>query len=196
MTDEAYPDTHHDVYSKTVFGFWVYLLTDFMLFAAIFATYAVLRNSVFGGPSGKDLFDLHTALTQTFMLLTCSLTIGLGTAMAHRRKKAGTIFFLLLTFALGFIFFQTQLGDFSRLVDAGHSWKGSAFLSAYFTLVGTHTLHLFFALLWILVLLYPLVRHGMNEESIKRLTCLRMFWQFLNVIWIFIFSFVYLMGVI
>jgi cytochrome o ubiquinol oxidase subunit III len=191
---EHFPDVHHDVYSRTVFGFWVYLLTDFMMFAALFATYAVLQKATYGGPSGRELFDLRFNLFQTLVLLTSSFTAGVGGAWAHRRKKHWTIVFFGITFLLGSLFLGMVFADFFRFLDMGNSWKNSAFLSAYFTLVGTHAIHIFFGLLWILVFIPQVFWKGTDIAVVRRLTCLRMFWQFCNIVWIFIFSFVYLMG--
>ncbi|MBF5058829.1 cytochrome c oxidase subunit 3 [Candidatus Neptunochlamydia vexilliferae] len=190
-----YPDTHHDVYSKTTFGFWLYIVTDFMLFATLFAAYAVLRNNTFGGPTARELFDLDFTLIQTFVLLTATLTVGLGGAFAHRRNKWGAISFFTLTFLLGLIFLGMQESDFSRLIQSGNGWERNAFLSAYFSVVGIFWLHIIFALLWTILLLIPLFCQGVSPASIRRLTCLRMFWQFLNMVWVFIFAIVYLIGV-
>ncbi len=196
MMHESYPDTHHDAYSRTIFGFWLYLMSDFILFGALFATYAVLRNSTFGGPSGRDLFQPSFALIQALVLLVCSLTAGLAGASAHRKHKNNTIALFGLTFLLGVAFLAMQLTEFSRFTSAGNGWDQSAFLSIFFTIVGTHGVHVVFGLLWTLVLLVPVWREGVTPESIRRLTCLRMFWQFLNIVWIFVFSFVYLIGLI
>lgn len=192
---ESYPDPHHDTYSRTIFGFWVYLMTDFVLFGAIFATYAVLKDSTFGGPAAKDLFYLPFTLIQTLVLLLGSLTAGLGGASAHRKNKKATLLFFSLTFLIGAIFMGMMLAEFSHLHRAGHGWNQSAFLSAYFTLVGTLGVHVLFGLVWILVLLVPVWREGISHVSLRRLTCLRMFWQFVNIVWMLIFSFVYLLGV-
>jgi cytochrome o ubiquinol oxidase subunit III len=192
---ETYPDPHHNPYSRTVFGFWLYLMSDFILFGALFAAYAVLRNATFGGPTGKELFQPTFTLVQTLILLTCSLTVGLAGASAHRKHKFWTIALFGLTFLLGTVFIGMELTEFSRLLNAGHGWDKSAFLSMYFTIIGTHAVHVMFGLLWILILLVPVWQEGISHVSIRRLTCLKMFWQFLNIIWIFIFSFVYLMEV-
>ena len=193
---EHFPDPHRDLYSRTTFGFWIYLLTDFVLFGTLFATYAVLRHSTFGGPSVRDLFDVPYTLAPAMILLMSSLTVGLGSAMAHRKDKRWTMILFWLTFLFGALFLCMQFSDMARLVYNGAGWERSAFLSAYFTLVGTHAVHVVFGLLWILVLLYPVWREGITPVSLRRLTCLKMFWQFLNIIWIFIFSFVYLLGVV
>ncbi len=190
----GHPDTHHDIYSRTVFGFWIYLLTDFILFGTLFATYAVLRNSTFGGPSGSELFDLQSILDRTLVLILSSLTAGLAGATVHRRKKMLALCLFGVTFLLGVLFTWMQFQEFYNLVSSGNSWQKSAFLSAYFTLLGTFMAHVVFGLLWILVLTIPVFFNEITGTTIRRLTCMRMFWQFLNIIWIFIFTFVYLMG--
>ena len=193
---ELYPDPHHDLYSRTRFGFWLYLMTDFVLFATLFATYAVLSNSTFGGPSIRELFKPPSELWPAIILLSSSLTVGLGTAMAHRKHKLWTIALFGITFALGVLFLWMELSDMLSLVREGNGWQRSAFLSAYFTLIGTHAIHVIFALIWVIVLIIPVLIEGVTHISLRRLVCLKMFWQFLNIIWIFIFSFVYLMGVV
>ncbi|MBS0652481.1 MAG: cytochrome o ubiquinol oxidase subunit III [Verrucomicrobia bacterium] len=191
---ERFPDSHHGVYSKTVLGFWIYLLTDFVLFGTLFASYAVLRHGTFGGPAAHELFDLRDALDRTLVLILCSLTAGLAGASAHRRHKLRTLCFFGATFLLGLLFMVMQFEEFQKLFASGNGWQRSGFLSAYFTLLGTFMIHVVFGLLWILVLLIPVCFNGINGVEIRRLTCLRMFWQFLSIIWIFIFTFVYLLG--
>ncbi len=191
---EKSPDPYHDAYSRTVFGFWLYLMSDFVLFGALFATYAVLSQSTFGWSSGRELFQTPFNLTQTLILLFTSFTAGLGGTSAHRKHTNYTILYFGITFVLGAIFIGMELYEFSRLIGMGSTWDRSAFLSAYFTVVGTHAVHIIFALIWIPVLLIPVIREGITPVSIRRLTCLRMFWQFLNIIWVFIFSIVYLLG--
>lgn len=192
---EHFPDTHHDMYSRTVFGFWIYLLTDFILFGTLFATYAVLRNNTFGGPGANELFNLQSVLERTLVLLAATFTVGLAGASAHRRNKLWTVSLFGATFLLGLLFMGMQVGEFRELVTAGNGWEKSAFLSAYFTLLGTFGVHMVFALLWIFVLIIPVCLNGITGVNIRRLSCLRMFWQFLNIVWVFIFSFVYLLGV-
>lgn len=189
---------HHahelEVYDKTIFGFWVYLLTDFVFFGVIFAAYAVLVQNPFGGPTPKDLFHLPSTLVQTLLLLTSSFTISIANAFVHQKKRGLTLLFFVLTFLLGLAFLVMQFGEYSRIMSSGYSWSSNGFLSAYFTLLGIHSLHLIIALLWVFVLGIPVAYHGLRPVSIKRLTCLKMFWQFINIIWIFIFSLVYLIG--
>lgn len=194
IPDEKYPDAHHDQYDRTVFGFWVYLLTDFILFATLFAVYAVLKKSLFGGTPAHELFHLPYNLYESCILLFSAYTIGIGNVYVHRGETFRTILFFGITFLLGVAFLGMEIGEFARFISSGNGWENSAFLSAYFTLVGTHTAHIFFGLLWIILLLIPVLREGITDVSRRRLTCLRMFWQFLNVIWVFIFTFVYLMG--
>lgn len=190
---------HHDVdqeiYDRTLFGFWLYIMTDCMLFGTLFATYAVLHNNTFGGPSSRDLFSLPFVLVETMILLTSSFTCGLAMLGAHRQNLNKTISFFAVTFILGLSFIFLELHEFYQLVQEGYSWQRSAFLSSYFTLVGTHGLHVTFGLLWIVVMLYHLSKRGVTQPTMRRLACLSMFWHFLDVIWIFIFTIVYLMGV-
>lgn len=195
MTDIAH-DNHHDeeVYSKTIFGFWIYLLTDFMLFATIFAAYLVVDKGFYGAATGKELFCLPYTLIQTFVLLLSSFVVGLASVCMQRQHKAATVFLFILTFLLGIVFMGMEQMEFHRFIASGNSWTKSAFLSGYFTVVGTHGIHMLFALLWVIVLLPPLIRHGFTATNTRRLTCLKMFWQFLNVVWIFIFTVVYLKG--
>lgn len=196
IEQETLPDAYQDEYSKTVFGFWLYLLTDFMMFATIFAVYAVLRKNTLGGPGAQELFDLNSVMSQTWVFLLGTFFIGLGGASAHRRNRKQTILYFILTFLLGIVFLFLMSVDLSQMIQKGSTWRSNGFLSAYFTLVGTFAVHVIFALLWIVILLVPLMCHRVNPVNVRRLTCLRMFWQFLNIIWIFIFSIVYLLGAI
>jgi cytochrome o ubiquinol oxidase subunit 3 len=193
---ENYPDLYHDAYSRTLFGFWLYLMSDFILFGVLFATYAVLSINPFQGPTGRELFHPPYTLTQTLILLVGSLTAGLGAAAAHRQHKKPTILFFSATFLIGLVFMGMIGTEFSRLIQEGNSWDKNGFLSAYFTVVSTHAIHVLFGLLWIVVLLIPVWKEGVSDVSVRRLTCLNMFWQFLNIIWVFIFALVYLLGVV
>jgi cytochrome o ubiquinol oxidase subunit 3 len=180
---------------KTLFGFWVYIMTDCVLFATLFATYAVLHNNTFGGPTARDLFNLPYALTETLILLTSSFTCGLTLLALQNNDKKKVIAWFGITFLLGIAFLGMELSEFNRFVHEGNSWQRSAFLSAFFTLVGTHGLHICVGLLWMTVVIWQVWRRGLTPSTIRRQTCLRMFWHFLDVVWIFIFTFVYLMGV-
>lgn len=183
-----------EVVEKKAIGFWIYLMTDVLLFASLFATFAVLRNSTFGGPSGADIFNLPFVLVETMVLLTSSFTVGLAVLAAQRSYKKQTLIWLGLTFLLGTVFLTLELTEFSHLVMEGNSWQRSGFLSAFFTLVGTHGLHIVVGLLWMLVMMIRLWRFNLKKIDLNRLALLGLFWHFLDVIWIFIFSVVYLIG--
>lgn len=181
--------------TKTVFGFWVYIMTDCVLFATLFATYAVLHGNTYDGPAGRQIFNLHLVLAETLILLTSSFTIGLAMLAAHQSNKSKTILWFFATFLLGAAFLTIELSEFRHLVNDGNSWRRSGFLSAFFTLVGTHGLHITAGLVWMIVLISKLYRNGFAKNILKRLMLLSIFWHFLDVIWIFIFTIVYLMGV-
>lgn len=198
-TATTHHPSHHDIeqeiYNKNVFGFWIYVMTDCVLFATLFATYAVLHNNTFGGPSAHDLFSLPFALNETLILLLSSFTCGLAMLAAHRNEKNWVLALFSITFLLGASFLFLELTEFHHMVSEGNSWQRSAFLSSFFTLVGTHGLHITCGLLWMLVMLVHVWVRGITMPTLRRLACLGMFWHFLDVIWVFIFTFVYLMGV-
>jgi cytochrome o ubiquinol oxidase subunit 3 len=182
--------------NRVAFGFWVYLMTDAVLFASLFATYAVLKGNVFGGPSGNELFDLPFVLVETLLLLTSSFTAGLAMLAVHAKRKVQVLTWLAVTFVLGLSFLAMELSEFTHLINEGNGWSRSGFLSAFFTLVGTHGLHILSGLIWLVVLFIQIVRQGLMNSVTRRLTLFSMFWHFLDVIWIFIFTIVYLMGVL
>jgi len=182
--------------AKTTLGFWLYLMTDCVLFATLFATYAVLRNNTAGGPGGNELFSAPYVLTETIILLVSSFTCGLAVLAARQKQKQQVLFWFGVTFLLGLAFLALELHEFRNLVIEGNSWRRSGFLSAFFTLVGTHGLHITMGLVWIAVMLTKIGRQGFKANTVKRLTMLSMFWHFLDLIWIFIFTFVYMMGAI
>ena len=180
---------------KVTFGFWVYLMTDCVLFASLFATYAVLHTNVFGGPTSSQLFDLNFVLEETIILLTSSFTAGLAILAALRKNKTQVLVWLLVTLVLGLSFVSLELSEFIHLVQTGDSWRRSGFLTAYFTLVGTHGLHITVGSLWMIVLMVQIFRKGITHMTMRRLLCFSLFWHFLDIVWIFIFTIVYLMGV-
>lgn len=181
-------------YSKTVFGFWIYLLTDFVLFATIFSAYIVLRKSLFGGPSAKDLLPLSYTFIQQILLLGCSLLASLGADAAANKDKKSTYKYFFSTFVLGSIFTFMLFNGFASLVEQGFGWQKSAFLSAYFTLTATFGLHVILALVWTLLFMHLLHLRNFSMKMLQRIECLKMFWQFLGVIWVTIFTVVYLLG--
>ena len=185
-----------DIDDKTQLGFWIYLMTDIILFASLFATFLVLRDSTFGGPSGNELFGLPFVLLETMVLLISSFSAGLGLLAALSGKKRAVLVWFGITFVLGVTFLGLELHEFSSLVHEGHSWESSAFLSAFFTLVGTHGAHISAGLVWMGVVMWRVFKNGLTVHIKRKLTMLSLFWHFLDIIWIFIFTVVYLMGAI
>ena len=181
--------------AKVGFGFWIYLMTDCVLFASLFATFAVLRNGTWGGPDGAELFSLPYVWAQTMLLLASSFTCGLAIIAARNHDKAKVLRWLSLTFLLGLGFLGMEINEFAKLAQEGNSWQRSGFLSAFFTLVGTHGLHITVGLIWLADLFVRIIRRGLTAITVKRLTLFSMFWHFLDIIWIFIFTIVYLLGV-
>lgn len=184
---------HADHGDTTVFGFWLYLMTDCIIFAALFATFAVMHNNFAGGPSGRQLFHLSGVGAETGLLLCSSLTYGLAMLAAYRHDTTRLLSWLGVTFLLGAGFLVLEAREFSDLIALGAGPERSAFLSSFFTLVATHGLHVTFGLIWMAVLMVQIVlRPGLSPERITRLTCLSLFWHFLDIVWICVFSFVYL----
>ena len=169
-------------------------MSDCLLFASLFATYAVLRNGTAGGAGGEELFSLPLVLLETFILLTSSFTSGLALLYARNHKRAQALVALGATFLLGSAFLALEFREFAHLLAEGHGWNQSAFLSAFFTLVGTHGLHVMLGLVWLGVLLIQLAQEGsqISSRMTTRLVCFSLFWHFLDIVWICIFSFVYL----
>lgn len=189
------PTRRYENDSKVTFGFWVYLMTDCILFASIFATFAVLQGGTFGGPSGADIFNMPLILTATLILLFSSFTCGLGMLALQRNDKNQVIKWFILTFILGLAFLGLELYEFSKLIHEGNSWQRSGFLSAFFVLVSTHGLHITAGLMWIVALLAQVARKGLTPGLRRKLTLLSLFWHFLDIIWILIFTIVYLFGI-
>ena len=180
----------------TSLGFWLYLMSDCLIFAALFATYGVLGRSYAGGPTGAQLFDLNLVALNTAFLLVSSITFGFALIQKQKGNLGGTQLWLAITGVLGACFLGVELYEFAHLMHAGLTPQSSAFGSAFFTLVGTHGLHVTFGLIWLIVLMLQLGKHGLTKENNRRLMCLSMFWHFLDVVWIGVFTFVYLMGVL
>lgn len=194
VNHEAEREDHDD--GKTPLGFWLYLMSDCLLFASLFATYAVLVGGVANGPSDKDIFDLPLILLSTALLLFSSFTFGMGLLAARAQRLKQTLVWLAATFVLGLGFIGLEAYEFYELIIQGYGPQRSAFLSAFFTLVGTHGLHVLIGLLWLFVLGWQLYGKGLTAKNRIRLTCLSLFWHFLDLIWICVFSVVYLMGAI
>ncbi|MCY4328569.1 MAG: cytochrome o ubiquinol oxidase subunit III [Endozoicomonadaceae bacterium] len=192
-TNMQYVSHHHHNQSDTnVYGFWVYIMSDCILFACLFATFAVLHNNTYGGPSAKELFSLPFVFVETMALLTSSFTCGLMMLALHHNKRKLAFITLALTFLLGASFVFMELKEFHSLVAEGHDWQRSAFLSSFFTLVGTHGLHVSLGLLWLIVLAIQLGIHGINNTTMTKMRTFSLFWHFLDIIWILLFTIVYL----
>ncbi len=196
FADTRLPDPHQDTFSKTVLGFWMYLMTDCLLFAAFFTTYAVLHNSTFGGPTSKELFSLSKSFVETMILLLSTVACGLGVIAAVKSDAKRVISWFAVTFLLGATFVGLELHEFNHLIQEGNSWTRSAFLTSFFSIVGLHGLHVSVGLLWMAVMMAQLFFQGVTVFTFRRVVVFSMFWHFLDLVWIFIFTFVYLMGVI
>lgn len=176
------------------FGFWVYLMTDLIIFAALFACYLVLHANTYKGPTAKDLFNFTIVLQETLILLTSSFTCSLGMYAIHRKLKKLAIFWFGVTFILGVSFLYLEVSEFIDFVHQGASWERSAFLSSFFTLVGTHGLHIFIGLIWMAVMMVRIGLRPLGEHSVSKIFRMTLFWHFLDFVWIFIFSVVYGIG--
>jgi cytochrome o ubiquinol oxidase subunit 3 len=185
---------HQATNEKVALGFWVYLMTDLIMFAVLFACFAVLRGNTFGGAPAHELFSLKGALLETLILLTSSFTCGIAILNVSANNKKQSLIWFGVTFALGLLFLVLELNEFSHLIADGNSWQRSAFLSSFFALVGTHGLHIAVGLLWILVAMYQIWSRGLTPFINSKLTRLSLFWHFLDIVWIFIFTVVYLIS--
>lgn len=181
---------------KTNLGFWLYLMTDVMLFAALFATFMILRGATNGGPDESELISLPFVLIETVVLLASSVVCGFAFVGSKFARKHLVIAGLLLTAALGATFLVMELSEFHALVAEGHTWQQSASLSVYFTLVGTHGAHIFIGLIWVTALMVYVLRRGLDKHAVRKIGLFTLFWHFLDLVWIFIFTIVYLLGVI
>ncbi|NMM80650.1 cytochrome o ubiquinol oxidase subunit III [Acidovorax sp. SRB_14] len=195
-TPRFYETTEHHPQNGTLLGFWLYLMSDCLIFACLFAVHGVLGRSYAAGPSGADLFDLPLVALNTAMLLLSSITYGFAMLEMQKRNQRAVLVWLGITGLLGAAFIGLELYEFAHLLHLGATPQRSAFLSSFFTLVGTHGLHVTFGIVWLITLMFQVSRHGLGLENRRRLMCLSMFWHFLDVVWIGVFTFVYLMGVL
>jgi len=189
-------DEHHEPGGSTLLGFWIYLMSDALIFATLFATYGVLGSSYAGGPTPREIFELPLVAVNTALLLISSITYGFAMIAMQEGKLGGVKAWLIVTGLLGAGFVGIELYEFSELIHEGATPQTSAFLSAFFTLVATHGLHVTFGIVWLVVMLVQLSQRGLVPENQRRLMCLSMFWHFLDIVWIGVFTFVYLLGVI
>jgi cytochrome o ubiquinol oxidase subunit 3 len=188
---------HGSLASKRIvvgYGFWIFLLSDIIMFSACFATFAVLSNATAGGPSGKQIFDLTNVAIETACLLASSFTCGLASIGASRGKPAMFYGAMAITFVLGAIFIFLEVKEFVGLIAIGAGPQRSAFLSAFFTLVGCHGLHVSIGLLWLLTMMAQVFAKGFRPDIMRRMLCFSLFWHALDIIWVALFSVVYLIG--
>ena len=194
QTLRFYDSGQHHPENGTLLGFWIYLMSDSLVFACLFAAYGVLGRNYATGPTGAEIFDLRLVAVNTSLLLLSSITYGFA-VIAMTRKRAGTtLAWLAITGVLGCAFVGIELHEFASLIREGNGPQRSAFLSSFFTLVGTHGLHVTFGIIWLVTLMSQVAKLGLIAANRRRLMCLSMFWHFLDVIWIGVFTFVYLMG--
>jgi len=176
------------------YGFWIFLLSDFVLFSGLFAAYAVLSDQTAGGPTGAELFNLRNVFIETMCLLFSSYTCGLGALSAERRQAGRFLIFAALSFVLGAAFLVIESTEFAGMVGKGAGPSRSAFLSGFFTLVGTHGVHVTGGLLWLIYMVAQVVAKGLRPHVLRRLLCWSLFWHALDIVWVGVFTLVYLMG--
>jgi cytochrome o ubiquinol oxidase subunit III len=190
-------DEHeHPEGASTMLGFWIYLMSDCLIFAVLFATYGVLGGNYAAGPAPKDLFELPLVALNTSMLLMSSITYGFAMLTMDKGQVRATQIWLAVTGLFGLAFIGIELYEFAHLIHDGATPQRSAFLSSFFTLVGTHGLHVTCGLIWLVTLMIQVSQRGLIEANRRRLMCLSLFWHFLDVVWIGVFTFVYLMGML
>lgn len=184
-----------DESSTDVFGFWLYIMSDCILFSCLFATFIVLRHNTFGGVGMREITNLPYVFKETLFLLTSSFTFGMAILSMYKNHQSRVIGWLIVTFLFGLSFVTMEVNEFANLISEGHGPQTSAAMSAFFTLVGTHGLHVSIGLFWMLVLIIQTTIFKLNPTICRRLTYLGLFWAFLDIVWIFVFTIVYLMGV-
>lgn len=189
-------EEHHPPGSSTHLGFWLYLMSDCLIFAVLFAIYGVLGASLAGGPGPRDLFELPLVALNTTLLLISSITYGFAMLAMAADDQKKVMQWLAVTGLLGAAFIAVELYEFANLIHEGAGPQRSGFLSAFFALVGTHGLHVTFGIVWIVVMIVQVRSRGLIAANRRRLTCLSLFWHFLDLVWIGVFTFVYLLGVL
>lgn len=194
VVDDAHADAHPE--TGTMLGFWLYLMSDCLLFGILFAVHAVLGQNYAAGPAPSDLFELELVFLATMFLLISSITYGFSVINMQQGRQQGTLLWLGITGVFGLAFFSLTLYEFTHLWHLGATPMASAFLSSFFMLVGTHALHVAAGAIWLSVLLVQIQMHGITAANQRRVLCLSLFWHFLDLIWIGVFSFVYLTGVL
>ncbi|MDO7907881.1 cytochrome o ubiquinol oxidase subunit III [Paenibacillus sp. JX-17] len=191
----GHDDGHHDPQDLKLLGFWIFLVTDVILFSTLFATFVVLRNNTAGGPDGAELFNMTGVIIETFLLLTSSFTSGIAVLAMNAGKLKQMMAWLIITGILGLGFIGLEVSEFIEMVNEGATYTTSAFLSAFFTLVGTHGVHVSIGLGWLIGLLIQLKQRGITDVTRGKITVFSLYWHFLDAVWIFLLTVVYLMGV-
>ncbi|MDO3412752.1 cytochrome (ubi)quinol oxidase subunit III [Saccharibacillus sp. CPCC 101409] len=186
---------HHDPQDLKLLGFWIFLVTDVLMFSTLFATFIVLRGGTDGGPTGAELLEINGIIISTFLLLTSSFTSGLAVLAMHQNKVQQMIIWLIVTGLLGAGFIGLELNEFLHLIHEGATLQTSAFWSSFFTLVGTHGVHVTVGLFWMIAIIIQIVRRGLNSDTKGKITVFSLYWHFLDAVWIFLLSIVYLMEV-
>ncbi|MGG5254033.1 cytochrome (ubi)quinol oxidase subunit III [Neobacillus sp. SM06] len=194
VSDHGHDHGHVDQEGLKILGFWIFLVTDVLLFATLFAAYSVLRTHTNGGFTAKE-FEIPTFVIETFILLISSFTSGLAVLSMHKNDKKGLISWLVVTAALGAVFVGLEISEFTRMAADGATITKSAFLTSFFSLVGTHGLHVSFGILWMIGLIVQLSKRGITAVTKRKVSIISLYWHFLDAVWIFIFTIVYLMGV-
>ncbi|MGC4378489.1 cytochrome o ubiquinol oxidase subunit III [Fictibacillus sp. Mic-4] len=184
---------HHE--SMKVFGFWIFLMTDCILFACLFATFAVLRTHTDLPFTGNELFEIPGFTAETFILLTSSFTSGLAILAMNKGKVKPLIGWLAVTVLLGAAFIGLEINEFMKMVSEGATISTNAFLSSFYTLVSTHGLHVSVGIVWMIAIMIQLKQHGIQSVTKRKVQVMSLYWHFLDVVWIFLFTVVYLMGV-
>ena len=192
--------SHHvpesDAHAQRALGFWLYLMGDAVIFGLLFMTYGIMVGNIAGGPSGRTLFSLNNAALETALLLVSSTTFGFASLASRAGSRSAVVAWLLLTFVLGAGFVFLEIREFMGMIGAGAGPDRSGFLSAFFTLVGTHGTHVSVGLIWILILSGQVLFKGLSVPVVSRLFRLGLFWHFLDIAWVGIFSVVYLPGLL
>ena len=194
--DQYYCLTESPPHNGTLLGFWIYLMSDCFIFASLFACYAVLGTEYAGGPTGAEVLDLPGLAVNTALLLVSSVVFGFAMLEMSRLRKGAMLLWLALAGLLAAAFVALEVREFLGMIADGAGPDRSAFLSSFFTLVATHGLHVTLGILWLIVLMVQSIRFGLNPDNVRRLRCLSMFWHFLDLVWVGVFSYVYLVGVV
>ena len=192
----AHEHGHADHREIKTFGFWVYLMTDLILFSVLFATFSVIGRNYAGGPGAKELFEIPYLFAETMLLLFSSVTFGFAVIAMNKQNRKQMLSFLVVTGVLGLGFLGMEINEFAHMIAKGAGPDRSGFLSAFFTLVGFHGLHVTFGLLWLIVMVVQIVKMGFTPGVKSRLARLSLFWHFLDIVWVGVFTFVYLFGVL